>query len=161
MLIAAQAVKKLWVANHLRIQAFGWQEKDAEIRGFGWIEVLAGNIFGKTLDGGQKGFPIKVNLVLIPFLIGLFQAVIVSQWKLRVDGQVNIVISRLTWHLNGILDPLAGARYRGKFPFVLVGCQNVFNNLTQLQLAHNPSGLGIGEDLIEGANIAGHILHLA
>lgn len=51
------------------------------------IQAVLAISLAKAFDRGQQSFPIKVNLVLIPFFIGLFQTVVVSQENLESMGR--------------------------------------------------------------------------
>ena len=135
-------------ADGFGIQSLERQEHDAELGRMRRRKVLIVNVLRLGFEGGDQLLDACVNLLARAFLVRVTERPVGVSRELGVNRQPDKA-AVLNGQLDRVLDYIAAVRHGRHVGLVLLRRENILEDRTQLNLAHDTAGLDIGEHLLQ------------
>ena len=160
VIVAAQGLDKPGAADDLGVQSFKRHEHDAKVGRCRHTQVLFADVLCLAFHHHIERLARCGNGLRIARLLGVEQMLVRVAREFGVDRQQH-GIALVYRQLDGKLNALRGAGPGGNVFQILVGCEDVRQDRTQLYLAQNAARFYIAQHTLEVAYAGGDRLHIA
>lgn len=162
-MFALERFNQARAAENFGVKTFCRQIKEAEVGGMGRRDVAIANVAGFAADAVLKIFGGLFDADGVAAFGCVNKPFVVFFGKFGVDGEPDdfAVVFFRTRESNSEFDELIPGRFRFYVTSELLGSENLFKQIAELNFAPRATGFNVGENAFEIADTAGESLHFA
>ncbi|MEY5026965.1 MAG: hypothetical protein RLZZ244_2493 [Verrucomicrobiota bacterium] len=162
LVIAGEVLKEPGNLDDLRVEGFGGEEEDREIRGGGRDDVLRADVCRAGVDAVFEGLLGRALGGCIGGLGGCNEALIVFERELAVDREEDGVTMAVgPGEFDGELHDFSRTGARLEVGLVLGGWEKLAEEVAQLDLSPDAACFHVGHDAAEVDHVSGEGAHFA